>query len=166
MYSKYENLARRRISMQRFRSKHRWVRRLFYTLAGVLALCLVALLYVAYGYMPSEDRTDTPAYLRWMQAQHLDGFVDAGNFRLHYLHEGRGEPVILLPGNGGWIYSFRNMIPALASQYSVYVIDTPGDGYTTPLASNPDYTALYTLNAIDQSLLAFMDHFHLKRAVI
>jgi len=152
--------------MKGFWSRHPWLRR---STSGVLAFLVVVisgLLYVAYVYMPPEDRTETPAYLTYLQDHHLDGYVDAGDFRLHYLHEGRGEPVILLPGNGGWIYSFRDMIPALASQYSVYVIDTPGDGYTTPLASNPDYTTLYTLNSIDQSLLAFMDHFHLKRAAI
>ena len=152
--------------MKDFWSRHPWLRMGACGALALLTVLLSGLLYVAYVYMPPEDRTDTPAYLRWMQIQHLDGYVEAGNFRLHYLHEGHGKPVILLPGNGGWIYSFREMIPSLASQYSVYVIDTPGDGYTTPLASSPDYRTLYTLNSIDQSLLAFMDHFHLKRAAM
>jgi pimeloyl-ACP methyl ester carboxylesterase len=150
--------------MQRFWSNHRWVRRLFYTLAGVLALCLAALVYVAYWYMPPEDRVDKPASLSWMQTQHLDGYVDAGNFRLHYLYEGKGEPVILLPGGGAWIYDFRDIIAALAPHYAVYAIDPPGDGYTTPLAKNPDYTRIYTLDSIDSSLLAFMNMLHIPRA--
>ncbi len=146
--------------------KHKWVRRTMYISAILLSSCLGILLYIAYVYMPPEDRTNTPAYLTYLQEHHLDGYVEAGDFRLHYMHEGNGEPVILLPGNGAWLYSFRNIVPALAQRYSVYVIDIPGDGYTTPLALHPDYTTLYTLNAIDQSLLAFMDHFHLKRAAI
>jgi pimeloyl-ACP methyl ester carboxylesterase len=150
--------------MQRFWSNHRWVRRLFYTLAGVLALCLAALVYVAYWYMPPEDRVVKPASLSWMQTQHLDGYVDAGNFRLHYLYEGKGEPVILLPGGGAWIYDFRDIIAALAPHYAVYAIDPPGDGYTTPLAKNPDYTRIYTLDSIDSSLLAFMNMLHIPRA--
>ena len=150
--------------MNRFWSKHRWVHRLFYTSAVVLALCVVALLYVAYGYMPPEDHADTPAYLSWMQTKHLDGYVDAGNFRLHYLHEGKGEPVILLPGGGAWIYDFREIIAALAPHYEVYAIDPPGDGYTTPLTQNPDYTRIYTLDSIDSSLLAFMNTLHIPRA--
>src|SRR5579884_689938 len=152
--------------MNDFWSRHPWLRRcigaLLICIATLLSICVV----VAYAYMPPEDRSETPTYLTYLQDHHLDGYVDAGNFRLHYLHEGKGEPLVLLPGNGAWIYSFRAIIPALAQRYSVYAIDTPGDGYTTPLSSHPDYPALYTLTSIDQSLLAFLDHFHLNRVVI
>jgi hypothetical protein len=102
----------------------------------VLAVCIVVLLSLAYVYMPPEDRTHTPAYLRWMQARHLDHSVEAGNFRLHYLHEGSREAVILLPGGGVWIYDLRDVIAALVPHYAVCAIDEPGDGYTTPLAWN------------------------------
>lgn len=150
--------------MKRFWSKHKWLRRTLYILASLLAVCLVALLYLAYSYMPPEDRTDKLAYLAQIEAQHLDGYVNAGNFRLHYLHEGSGEPVVLLPGGGAWIYDFRDIITALASHYSVYAIDPPGDGYTIPLAQNPDYNSIYTLDSIDDSLLAFMNTLHIPKA--
>lgn len=150
--------------MKSFWRKHPWLRRSLYGILTLVFLMIGVLLSIAYVYMPPEDRANTPAYLRWMQAQHLDGYVDAGNFRLHYLHEGSGEPVILLPGGGGWIYDFRDMIAALSSHYVVYAIDPPGDGYTTPIAHNPDYTRIYTLDSINQSLLAFMDTLHIPRA--
>jgi len=151
--------------MKDFRSsRHPWLRKCAYGALALFAVLLIGLLYVAYVYMPPEDRTDMPAYLRWMQTQHLDSYVDAGNFRLHYLHEGKGEPVVLLPGGGGWIYDMRGIIDALVPHYAVYVIDPPGDGYTTPLAQNPDYTRIYTLDSIDQSLLAFLNTLHIKRA--
>jgi pimeloyl-ACP methyl ester carboxylesterase len=125
---------------------------------------MIALLYLTYVYETPEDRTDTPAYLQWMQTQRLDGYVNAGNFRLHYLHEGNGEPIILLPGGGAWIYDLRDVIAALAPYYSVYAIDEPGDGYTTPLTQNPDYNSIYTLNSIDTSLLIFMNTLHIPKA--
>jgi pimeloyl-ACP methyl ester carboxylesterase len=152
--------------MNTFWSRHPRLRRATAGMLAFLVVVITALLSIAYVYMPPEDRTGTPAYLTYLQAHHLDGYVNAGNFRLHYLHEGQGEPVVLLPGNGVWIYSFRSIIPTLARHYAVYVIDTPGDGYTTPLSSHPDYAALYTLTSIDQSLLAFLDDFHLGRVVI
>lgn len=152
--------------MNAFWLRHPWLRRSASgALAGVVVLVAV-LLSIAYIYMPPEDRSETPAYLTYLQSHHLDGYVDAGDFRLHYMHEGQGAPLMLLPGNGAWIYSFRFLVPSLAQHYSVYVIDTPGDGYTTPLASHPDYGILYTLPAIDGSLLAFLDHFHLGRVAI
>ena len=150
--------------MKGFWSRHPWLRKCAYGALAFLAVLLIGLMFVAYVYMPPEDRADTPAYLRWMQARHLDRYVDAGNFRLHYLHEGRGEPVVLLPGGGAWIYDFRDIITALAPHYSVYAIDPPGDGYTTPLAQNPDYNRVYTLDSIDQSLLAFMNALHIPKA--
>lgn len=150
--------------MKHFWLKHTWLRRTLATLAALLTACLVALLYVAYGYMPPEDRTNTPAYLAQIEAQHLDHSIDAGNFRLHYLHEGSGEPVVLLPGGGAWIYDVRDIITALVPHYSVYAIDPPGDGYTTPLAQNPNYNRIYTLDSMNQSLLAFMNALHIPRA--
>jgi pimeloyl-ACP methyl ester carboxylesterase len=150
--------------MNGFWRRHTRLRRFIYGILVLLFLLIVALLSVAYVYMPPEDRTDTPAYLAYLQRHHLDGYVDAGNFRIHYMHEGSGEAVVLLPGGGAWIYDFRNMIAALALHYSVYAIDPPGDGYTTPIAQNPDYNHIYTLDSINQSLLAFMNALHIPKA--
>lgn len=150
--------------MKNFWRRYTKLRRLCYGVLVLLFLLFGGVLYLAYAYMPAENRADTPGYLRWMQAQHLDGYMDAGNFRLHYLHMGSGAPVVLLPGGGGWIYDFREIISALAPHYSVYAIDPPGDGYTTPLVKNPDYSRIYTLDLINQSLLAFVDKLHIARA--
>ena len=149
-----------------FWARHPWLRRATAGTLAFLVVVITALLSIAYVYMPPEDRAQTPAYLTYLQDHHLDGYIDAGDFRLHYVHEGKGKPLILLPGTGAWIYSFRSIIPTLAQHYSVYAIDIPGDGYTTPLSSRPDYSALYTLPSIDQSLLAFLDHFHLKQVAM
>lgn len=46
------------------------------------------------------------------------------------------------------------------------MIDPPGDGYTTPLAHNPDYNSIYTLDSIDHSLLTFMNKLHIPEAAI
>ncbi|MBA2395251.1 MAG: alpha/beta hydrolase [Ktedonobacteraceae bacterium] len=151
--------------MKRFWLQHTWLRRATYSFVTLLSLCLAALLWVAYVYMPQEDRSHTPAYLTLMQEQHLDHYIDAGNFHLHYLHEGSGEPVVLMPGGGGWIYEFRHIVTALAPHYSVYVIDPPGDGYTTPTTQNPDFTTIYTMDSINQSLLMFMNTLHIPKAV-
>lgn len=151
--------------MKRSCFKHPWFRRTISSCVTLVALCLISLFFVAYVYMPPEDHVHVPPYLTSIQQQHLDHFIDAGNFRLHYLHEGSGEPIVLLPGGGGWIYEFRHLVSALAPHYSVYVIDPPGDGYTTPIAENPNFTTMYTLDSIDHSLLMFMKTLHIPKAV-
>ncbi|QBD75547.1 alpha/beta hydrolase [Ktedonosporobacter rubrisoli] len=151
--------------MKHFWLKHKWLRRTTYSILVLLAFCLVVLLAFAYAYMPPEDRGHPSAYLAQLQREHLDHYIDAGNFRLHYLEQGSGEPVVLLPGGGAWLYEFRNIVTTLAPHYAVYVIDPPGDGYTTPLAKNPDYNSIYTLDSIDKSLQEFMDKLHISKAV-
>jgi hypothetical protein len=61
--------------MTSFWSRHKWFRRTIDTFVIGLAVCIVVLLSIAYGYMPPADGIRTPAYLRWMQAQHLDAYV-------------------------------------------------------------------------------------------
>lgn len=100
-------------------SKHTWFRRTISTLVIVLTVSIVVLLAFAYVYMPPEDRTHTRAYLRWMQARHLDHYVEAGNFRLHFPHEGSGEAVVLLPGGGAWIYDLRDVIAARSNTRAI-----------------------------------------------
>jgi pimeloyl-ACP methyl ester carboxylesterase len=145
-------------------SNRRWFRVAVGGLIGFLLLGLGTLVYIAYVYMPPENRSYRSAYLARMKAQHSDHAMDAGHFRLHYIHVGTGEPVILLPGGGGWIYDFRGLIEALAQTHSVYALDPPGSGYTAPMDKNPDYNRLYTLDSVDQTLLAFMDRLGLRKA--
>src|SRR6266567_4509921 len=111
--------------MKPVQTKKRWVRRTLFLIMTLLSLCGLALVYLAYGYQPPEDRRELPTYQRQIHGQ----FVNAGPFRIHYLHVGQGAPVVLIPGGGTWIYELRSLTSALASRYSVYALDPPGDGY-------------------------------------
>ena len=66
-------------------------------------------------------------------------FSMAPGFRMHYVDEGRGEPVVLLHGEPTWGYLYRNFIPPLARQWRVIVPDHMGFGKSeTP--QDRDYT--------------------------
>ncbi|MGI9090590.1 MAG: alpha/beta fold hydrolase [Gemmatimonadaceae bacterium] len=100
------------------------------------ATCIVAaILYFAYGYTPKEDRTDHSRYLASIPSR----FTTVRGYRLHYIRIGTGPSVVLLPGGGTWTYEYRNIIPSLAERHTVYAIDMPGEGYTQPLTSDPQY---------------------------
>jgi hypothetical protein len=139
-------------------TKKRWARRTFLLLLMGLSLCSLALVYLAYVYQPPEDRRELPTYKRQIHSQ----FVNAGPFRIHYLHVGQGAPVVLIPGGGTWIYELRTLTSALASRYSVYALDPPGDGYTVPLTAHPSYD----LPTIDSTLLHFLDALHLFKVAL
>ncbi len=89
-------------------------------------------------------------------------FVNTKDFRLHYVHEGSGPPLILLHGGGTWLYCFHKNIPALSRHFSVYAIDVPGHGFTRAL--NGDVT--YDFDTVCDAIRQFMDVMRLPKAHI
>lgn len=55
-------------------------------------------------------------------------FLDLGGARMHYLDEGRGQPVVMLHGNPTWSFYYRNLILALRDGYRVVAPDHIGCG--------------------------------------
>jgi len=49
---------------------------------------------------------------------------------LHYVEQGQGFPVLLIPGFLGSTFSFRHTLPALAQQFRAIAVDLPGFGYS------------------------------------
>ncbi|HYM67512.1 MAG TPA: alpha/beta fold hydrolase [Patescibacteria group bacterium] len=66
-------------------------------------------------------------------------FSSAPGFRMHYVDEGSGEPIILIHGEPTWGYLYRNFIPPLSRRFRVIVPDHMGFGKSeTP--QDADYT--------------------------
>jgi len=59
-------------------------------------------------------------------------FVDVRGVRLHYIERGKGDPLVLLHGNGSMIQDFEasGLIDLAAKNYRVMVFDRPGFGYS------------------------------------
>ena len=53
-------------------------------------------------------------------------FCDAAGFRMHYVDEGAGEPIICLHGEPTWGYLYRHFIPRLRETHRVVVPDQIG----------------------------------------
>ncbi|MSP11717.1 MAG: alpha/beta hydrolase [Chloroflexi bacterium] len=87
--------------------------------------------------------------------------LDLGDVQIHYTVHGAGAPLILLHGFGGWLYSWRHNIPALARHYRVYALDLPGFGFssrvTEPVISIRNYA---------RWVRQFMDHLDIGPAVL
>ncbi|MFC1934970.1 alpha/beta fold hydrolase [Chloroflexota bacterium] len=66
-------------------------------------------------------------------------FSTAPGFRMHYVDEGEGEPIVMLHGEPTWGYIYRNFIPPLSKTHRVIVPDHMGFGKSeTP--QNREYT--------------------------
>jgi pimeloyl-ACP methyl ester carboxylesterase len=60
-------------------------------------------------------------------------FLNVDGVRLHYIERGKGEPIVLIHGNGTMIQDFTvsGLVDRLASRYRVIVFDRPGYGYSS-----------------------------------
>jgi pimeloyl-ACP methyl ester carboxylesterase len=91
--------------------------------------------------------------------------VQADGLEIFYREAGAPEApvVLLLHGFPTSSFMFRNLIPALSSDYHVVAPDLPGFGYSTAPAHN-QYT--YTFDNLARTMQAFVDTLGLRRFAI
>lgn len=75
-----------------------------------------------------------------------------------YIEKGRGEPLILLHGNGEDCGYFENQIGEFSKYYHVYALDTRGHGKT------PRGEAPFTIRQFAEDLSGFMDEHKIGKA--
>lgn len=87
----------------------------------------------------------------------------AEDVRLHYVEEGRGEPVLLLHGNPTWSYLYRNFLPPIGQAgYRAIAVDHMGFGRS----DRPHGHRRYTMRAHVENLLAFIRALDLSRLTL
>ena len=58
-------------------------------------------------------------------------FVGLDGADVHYIDEGRGEPILLLHGNPTWSFLYRKIVGALRDSFRCIALDYPGFGMST-----------------------------------
>lgn len=79
-------------------------------------------------------------------------FTDAPGFRMHYVDEGVGEPILCLHGEPTWGYLYRHFIGPLSQTNRVVVPDHMGFG-----KSETPQDRTYTLKTHVDNLIALLD---------
>ena len=80
------------------------------------------------------------------------------DIRLHYIEQGKGEPLVLLHGNGESHHYFERQMDTLAAHFRVLAVDTRGHG------DSPRGSAPFTLSQFVDDLLAFLGARGIERA--
>ncbi|MFO1024112.1 MAG: alpha/beta fold hydrolase [Acetobacteraceae bacterium] len=88
-------------------------------------------------------------------------FHAGAGFRLHYVDEGAGRPVLLLHGQPTWGYIWRRFIPALAKTHRVIVPDHMGFGKSETPQDRP-----YTLQSHVENLVSLVEALDLRDVTI
>lgn len=93
----------------------------------------------------------------------LGHFLEVDGVRLHYIERGKGEPLVLLHGNGGMIQDFAasGLVDTAAKQYRVIVFDRPGYGYSTRPRGR-----VWTPEAQADLLHRALEKIHVSRAIV
>lgn len=79
------------------------------------------------------------------------------SYRLHYVDEGKGRPLLMVHGNPSWSFLYRNLILGLKDHYRCIALDHIGCG----LSDKPqDYP--YTVSQHIENLKRLVDHLGLK----
>jgi haloalkane dehalogenase len=89
-------------------------------------------------------------------------YLEVGGFRLHYLDEGTGKPVVMLHGNPTWSFYYRNLVLALRGAYRCIVPDHVGCGLSDKPSSG-QYP--YTLERRVADLEALLDRLDVRENV-
>jgi hypothetical protein len=84
-------------------------------------------------------------------------FFDGNGFRMHYVDEGNGEPIVCLHGEPTWGYLYRRFIPPLAETNRIIVPDHMGFG-----KSQTPRDREYTLKAHVENLTGLIEALDLR----
>jgi haloalkane dehalogenase len=86
----------------------------------------------------------------------------AGEARMHYVDEGRGETVLCLHGEPSWSFLYRRMIPILARRARVVAPDLFGFGKSDKFTEPDDYSYKMHRDAV----LGFLDALRLEQITL
>lgn len=88
-------------------------------------------------------------------------FSEAAGFKMHYIDEGKGEPILFIHGEPMWGYLYRNFITPLSKSNRVIVPDHMGFG-----KSETPQDRVYTLKTHVDNLCCLIDELALRDITI
>jgi pimeloyl-ACP methyl ester carboxylesterase len=123
--------------------------------AGLLLLAAtMAAVFIARGEAPPR-----PPGQWWQRAGVEPRYEDLSGLRVRYVRRGRGPTLILLHGLASSIYTWADVIPALAEDHDVVAVDLPGFG-------GSDIPEELSSSVYPATVLALMDRLGISRATL
>lgn len=88
-----------------------------------------------------------------------DFFFDSAGVKIHYIVEGRGEPVLVIHGFGGNAQGMAGLVKELSGNFQVIALDNRGHGKS----DKPHDTAAYGMQMAEDSI-RLLDHLKIQKA--
>jgi pimeloyl-ACP methyl ester carboxylesterase len=112
----------------------------------------IAALLLSIGCAPQQSDQPVAAEqpsIQYGSNEQAGAYADVNDIRVYYEIYGEGEPLLLLHGNRGAIWTMGQQIPDLSKHFKVIAVDSRGQGKST----DSDQEITYTLMASDMSEL-------------
>ncbi|MDB4904085.1 MAG: alpha/beta hydrolase [Mucilaginibacter sp.] len=87
-------------------------------------------------------------------------YADIRGFKMYYETYGKGEPLLIIHGNGGSINNFLYQIPYFAKNYQVIIADSRAQGKSIDAKDSLSYEMM------TDDLNALLDNLHLKSCYV
>ena len=87
-------------------------------------------------------------------------YADIRGFKMYYETYGKGEPLLIIHGNGGSINNFVYQIPYFAKSYQVIIADSRGQGKSIDNKDSLSYEMM------TDDLNALLETLHVKQAYV
>ncbi|MRT94429.1 alpha/beta fold hydrolase, partial [Ancylomarina sp. 16SWW S1-10-2] len=85
-------------------------------------------------------------------------YVKSNNTKIYYEVYGKGDPLLLLHGNGQSISAYSRQIPEFAKHFKVIAVDTRGQGKSIDTISKN-----FSYNQFSEDMKVLLDTLHLKQ---
>ncbi|HTE02114.1 MAG TPA: alpha/beta hydrolase [Mucilaginibacter sp.] len=124
-------------------------------------VCFIALLILttklSFAQETEHKAMDTTKYGR---NEAVGKYADIRGFKMYYEVYGKGEPLLIIHGNGGSINNFLYQIPYFAKNYQVIIADSRAQGKSV------DHTDSLSYEMITDDLNALLDKLNLKSCYV
>ena len=120
----------------------------------LLAAAVAAAIFIARGEEPPH-----PPGQWWTRAGVEPRYEDIAGMRVRYVRRGRGPAVVLLHGLASSVYTWADVIPALAKDHDVVALDLPGFG-------GSDIPGDLSSSVYPATVLGLMDRLGISRATL
>jgi haloalkane dehalogenase len=107
-----------------------------------------------------KNNSGNTGYPKWLDRDEYpfeSKYFNLPNGRMHYIDEGAGEPIVMIHGNPGWSFEFRNILKELSKTNRCIAIDHIGFGL-----SDKPYDFNYLPSSHARNFELFMDYLNLE----
>lgn len=123
----------------------------------IMLSLLLSMLFLSVSAQVVKSPFDTTTYGRNAK---VGKYLTTRGFKMYYEVYGRGEPLLIIHGNGGSINNFMYQIPYFAQKYKVILADSRAQGKSVDLRDSLSYEMM------TDDLNALLDSLHLKQCYV